>query len=253
MALISSVNGRWVLASRRNTSARLRLFCFPHAGGSASSFAAWSRFLPGTIDVLAVELPGHGGRFGEALQNCLTTVAEAASAGLVPYIDRPFAIWGHSMGALVGFEVARHLCRRGLDPTHLLVSAHRAPRLDRDRPAVHTLGDEEFVAYLRLREGMSRAVLADQELIRMMLPVLRADFRACETYRYRPDAPLSCPISAFGGRQDDAVPVGALEDWKQETRGGFTLQLFPGGHFYHQTCHRLLLREVADRLDQART
>ena len=165
---------------------------------------------------------------------------------VLPGLDRPFAIFGHSMGALIGFELARRLRRLGApEPVHLFFSARRAPHVPDPRPPLHTLPDHDLVAQLTQRyNGMPRAVLESPELLRMFVPVIRADLTLTETYDYRPEEPLACPISAFGGLDDGAVTRDDLSAWGDQTRGSFTLRMLPGGHFFLQTLRKRLLSAI---------
>jgi medium-chain acyl-[acyl-carrier-protein] hydrolase len=164
-------------------------------------------------------------------------------------MDKPFAFFGHSLGALMSFELARYLrrCYR-LTPVHLFVSAHKAPQIpSRDRP-IHALPDAEFVEELRQLNGMSKQVLESPELMQILLPILQADFTVCETYVYEDDSPLDCPISALGGLQDEYVSQESLEAWREHTCATFSLHMFPGDHFYLNTDRLLLLCTLARAL-----
>jgi len=231
-------------------AARLRLFCLPYAGGAASLFRGWPQSLPADTEVCAVQLPGRGSRFREQPFERLPELVQAVADGLQPFLDRPFALFGHSMGAVVAFELARELRRRGsADPGHLLVSGHQAPRLpDREPPLSH-LPDAEFVEEIRRRyQGIPGEVLAEPELLELMLPILRADVRALESYRYAAEAPLECPISCFGGEDDTQLPQEDIEAWREEAGGPFTLRMFPGNHFFFEAAGDAMLQALADDL-----
>ncbi len=215
--------------------ARLRLFCFPCAGQGASAFRGWQAALPTSIDVWAAQLPGRETRFAEPPFQRLDPLVKALTPRLLPHLDRPFALFGHSMGALVAFEVARRLRREhGLSPTRLTVSACAAPHLPRAVPPAHNLPDAEFRRALRRYGGTPEAVLADEELMRLLSPLVRADLAVCETYDCAAEAPLEVPISVYGGLDDDTVWWDDLQAWREQTCGPFAIRLLPGGHFYHQ-------------------
>lgn len=223
----------WLACPKPNPGAAVRLFCFPYSGAAASIYYPWAEMLPPSIEVCPVQLPGHGTRLREPLATRLTPQVEALAAGLAPACDRPFAFFGHSMGALLSFELARHLRRQGKPgPIHLFVSGHGAPHLPDRNPPLHQLPDDQFVAKLRELNGTPEEVLRHAELLQLLTPILRADFAVCETYVYQPEPPLDCPISAYGGLGDGYVNREELAAWQEQTTGRFSLRMFPGDHFY---------------------
>jgi len=231
----------WITCPFPNPQASLRLFCFPYAGGGALSFRGWGTQLPPGVEVRPIELPGRGMRLKEAPFTRLVPLVEAVVEALLPYLDKPFAFFGHSMGALISFEVARRLRRdQALNPVHLFVSGRRAPQWPDPDPPIHALPEAEFLGELRRLNGTPEAVLANRELMQLLLPVLRADFAVLETYCYEPASPLECPIAAFGGLQDPEVACEMLEAWRQQTRSDFSLQMLPGDHFFLHTSQSLL-------------
>jgi medium-chain acyl-[acyl-carrier-protein] hydrolase len=237
---------RWLTRPGPDGSARLRLFCFPYSGAGASIYYRWNGQLPAGIDLCPVELPGRGSRLSEPPFSRIEPLAAAAAEALLPYLDRPFALFGHSMGALACFELARLLRRHhGLQPVRLIASGHPAPHVPDREPPIHALPEPEFVAKLRALGGTPEEVLANAELRALILPILRADFSACETYTYEPEAPLDCPISAYGGLEDREVPSEELSAWRSQTSGLFTSRLFPGNHFFIHSAQPLLLRSIA--------
>ncbi len=240
----------WFQCRKPNPHARLRLLCFPYAGGGVSVFRVWPDLLPSEIEVWAIKLPGRDGRMHEPMPDDLQTLAVVMAGGLAPLLDIPFACFGHSMGALIAFELARALRRGGqMGPMRLFVSARRAPQLPRTDTALHTLPEEAFVEMLRQRyNGIPAALLAEPELLKLLLPMVRADFKMIETYQYREEDPLDCPIAAFGGTQDSLARHDDLSAWQAQTRGSFKLQMFPGGHFYLQGALPQLLAAVVREL-----
>lgn len=249
MTTQSAYTSRWLAHVRPNPHASLRLFCFPYSGANAAIFATWADVLPAAVEVCPVQLPGRGMRLGEPPYTALDPLVEATAHALLPYCDKPFAFFGHSMGALVSFELARYLrAAHGLQPVHLLASGHSAPQLpDRD-PPLHTLPEPEFEAKLRELNGTPPEVLEHTELRQLLFPILRADFAVCGTYSYRPDAPLDCSITALGGLQDPQVRRADLEAWREQTRATFVLRMFPGDHFFLQSARPLLLETIAREL-----
>jgi len=239
----------WIACRKPNPQARLRLFCFPYAGTGASIFRTWSDSLPADVEVCPVQFPGRGTRLMETPFTQLSPLVQALAQTLLPLLDKPFAFFGHSLGALVGFELARQLRRQsGVQPVRLFVSADRAPQFPhRERP-MHALPDEEFLVELRRLNGIPEKVLEEVEIMQTMLPVLRADLAVCETYVYSTEPPLNCPISTFGGLQDRRVSRGDLEAWRNQTSASFSLRMFPGDHFFWHTTQPLLLQVLSQDL-----
>jgi medium-chain acyl-[acyl-carrier-protein] hydrolase len=201
------VQDQWVrgIGSRAGTPT-LRLFVFHHAGGSASSYQL-AKYFPEDVEVCTVQLPGRENRFAEPAHTKVDTVVEELLPVIESTVDLPYAFFGHSMGALIAFETARQLD----GPRHLFVSAHRAPHLP-DRNPLRHLSDDEFAARLTA----TNPVLADPDLREIFLPILRADIELCENYVHAPATPLSCPITALGGRDDDLVPAAELAGWRDQ-------------------------------------
>jgi medium-chain acyl-[acyl-carrier-protein] hydrolase len=227
----------------------LRLFCFPYAGGGATTFRTWPRSLPENVEICPVHLPGRGARSFERPFSDLRQLVRSLADDMAPYLGQPFAFFGHSMGAMVSFELARYLRRtRGLGPTHLFVSGCRAPQVKNTEAPTHDLPEPEFIDELKRINGTPPEVFEHAELLQMMLPLLRADFSVCQTYSYLPEPPLSCPVTAFGGIQDRDVTRAQLEGWGQQTTGKFTMSLLPGDHFFINTAQRQLLNKLAQSL-----
>jgi medium-chain acyl-[acyl-carrier-protein] hydrolase len=223
----------WIVFPRPAPAARLRLFCFPFAGGGASIFAPWARMLPSDVEVVAVQLPGRESRLAEEAYSDMAALSAKLGAELAPYLDRPFAFYGHSNGGLMAFEVARLLrreSRRG--PEHLFVGGRPAPQLVITDPPLHALPHDEFLAALRRFEGTPDEVLQNPEIMELIEPMLRADFALGETYRYTPEPPLAIPISAYGGVHDQEVSREQVEAWREQTTAAFRLTMFPGNHFF---------------------
>lgn len=210
----------------------MKLFCFPYAGASATVYARWRRCLPGWLEVKPVELPGRGMRFGEPLQSGLDALAGQLADELRPATGGRYALFGHSLGALLAFEVAHRLAAGpGGAPLGLFVSGTHAPsRRDAARYAgLRT--DRELIAELRRLNGTPPEVLDNPDLLALALPVLRADFALCADYRYRSRPPLDCALHVFGGTEDETTPD-TLGAWREETRSDFSLDILEGGHFF---------------------
>jgi medium-chain acyl-[acyl-carrier-protein] hydrolase len=230
-----------------NTAQRLVLYCLAHAGGDARMFTPWDVRLPDCIHVQPVQLPGRGQR---AQENPVTTV-DAAVEQVLTVIDpdRPYALFGHSLGAVLAFEAAACLYAMGAPPAKaLIVSAHRAPHLPLREAIIRNLPDTEFITRLRELNGTPNIVLDSPGFLRMLLPALRADFTIAETYRYRKRAPLPGPIVALGGTDDPDVTADELDQWKRHTTAEFRRVLFPGGHFYLGDQRDAVLVELTEQL-----
>jgi medium-chain acyl-[acyl-carrier-protein] hydrolase len=239
----------WILNRKLSARPRMRLFCLPYAGGSAAIFRGWPARFPNTIEVCPVQLPGRGGRFSEASYTRLQPLLQVAAVALLPYLDRPFSFFGHSMGALIAFELSRLLGRTyGLEPAYIFVSGRRAPQIPCTERATHNLPTPAFIEELRRINGTPREVLDNPELMQLMLPIIRADFEVCETYEFNSESALDCPIAALGGLQDKDVRIDQLEAWRYQTTGPFLLHLFKGDHFYLHTSQSLLISEIIREL-----
>jgi medium-chain acyl-[acyl-carrier-protein] hydrolase len=227
-----------------NPQSRLRLFCFPYAGGNTLSYRQWSAYLP-NLEILLVQLPGRERRFLEPPFTDLNSLVEALVSEILPYCDRPFAFFGHSMGGFVAFELTRTLRRRHHPyPAHLLLSGCRAPQLPPSHPPLHPLSDADFIQELRRYNGTPEEVLMNSELIQLFLPTLRADFTLVETYCHITELPLDCPITVFGGLQDVEVSPEDLDGWHLHTTRRFTRHLLPGDHFFLHSSQTLLLQHL---------
>ena len=242
-----TISKRWLTCAERRPNAKVRLFCFPYAGGAASVFHAWSHGLPPAVEVCSVQTPGRESRMKERPFARLKPLVEAISPELTPYLDKPFAFFGHSLGARMCFEVARQLRRMQIfGLTHLFASASYAPQLP--DPPLHDLSDSEFLKEITRFNGIPEEALKYPEPIELILPTLRADCEANETYVYSPEPPLTHPISVFGGVQDRDVSQEALEPWRDQTNSPFSLQMFPGDHFFINTAQPQLLQAISQKL-----
>jgi medium-chain acyl-[acyl-carrier-protein] hydrolase len=238
-----------VESGRRGREVRLRLFCFPYAGRGASIFRTWNHHLPPAVELYPVQSPGRETRLAEPPFVRLTPLVERLSETLTPYFDVPFAFFGHSMGALVSFELARYLRKQGRPgPIQLFVSGHRAPQLPRSRPPLHDLPESALLRALRELKGASEQVLQNRELLDLLLPTLRADLAVCENYQYRPEDAFDCPIAAFGGLEDSAVSREDHAAWIAQTRCSFSLHMFPGDHFFLHSAKEGLLSALFQQL-----
>lgn len=250
---VSTSHAKWVMRPKPNPAARLRAFCFPYAGVGASAFRTWTTDFAADVELCLVQLPGREGRFTEPAVPSVKALADSVATVLSSFGAQPYVFFGHSLGALISFEVARELRRRGQTaPLHMFVSAHRAPHLPNPHPPLRHLEDKEFVdAIAREYGGIPQALFDNPELLELMLPCLRADFTAFETYLHVTEAPLGCPMTVFGGRQDPRVGESELRGWREQTSGAFRLQMFEGTHFFLQTAREALLAAIRRELEPA--
>ena len=248
-----STDNPWVVRRRVVPEPRLRLFCFPYAGGGATVYQDWPRLLPADVEVCAVQLPGREARLGEPGYTRLFDLMPPLADALGRLLDTPFVTFGHSLGALVGFELARYLRRGGGPlPQQLMVSGRRAPHLANQGAPLHELTDDILLDAVLELNGTSPEIRSHPELLELAIPLLRADFALGETYRYTPEPPLASPITAFSGLADPHVTTAEATEWAQHTSGGFELHLLPGDHFFLTTAQGLLLAEVTRLLSGIR-
>ncbi|GAB3213719.1 thioesterase II family protein [Marinactinospora thermotolerans] len=241
----------WLRRFRPEPGARLRLVCLPHAGGGANAYRSWAALLPSAVDLVCAQYPGREDRLGEEPVDDMATLVAALADGLAPLLDRPYALFGHSMGSAVAYELARELRARGhAEPRRLFASGRMAPG---DAPAgtVHLATDEEIVTELVRLGGTEREVLADPGMRAVVLGCVRADYRLIERYRPFPGAPLSCPVSVFTGNADPEVDAGRAAGWAGVTTGRMDVQVFPGDHFYLGPAREAVVRALLRRLDPA--
>jgi medium-chain acyl-[acyl-carrier-protein] hydrolase len=244
--IVPSGGGAWVTRPRPDPRARIRLFCLPYAGGGPSAFYQWPDRLPEYVEVCSIQLPGRAGRLREAPFVRLAPLVQRLTDAIGVYLDRPFAFFGHSMGALLSFEVSRELRRRGGPmPFQLLVSGYHAPQLPDRAAPLSGLSDAEFVRELHGMNGTPSEILRHSELVRLLLPTLRADFEVCETYVYAAEPALACAIAVFGGASDPRADRAELEAWREQTTGPFEVTILPGDHFFLQSAQPMLLELVS--------
>nr|WLE93533.1 Thioesterase [Streptomyces sp.] len=222
----------WVRRFHPAPDAPVRLVCFPHAGGSASFYHPMSKALTGELDVVNLQYPGRQDRRHEPVLEDLGKLADQVAEVLQPWLDRPVAFFGHSMGAVLAFETALRLeSDSAFSPVRLFASGRRAPSTSRDE-SVHLRDDEGILAELKLMSGTDARLLGDEEILRMSMPAIRGDYRAIETYQARSGAAVRCPIDALTGDADPKTTIAEAQAWQEHTTGGFDLKVFAGGHFF---------------------
>jgi len=225
---------RWILRQKPRNKAKIRLFCFPYAGSSGMvTFKFLVDTLPDSIEVCPIELPGRGARMTENLIGNLDKVVNEILSDIKDYLDLPFIFFGHSMGALICYELThkiRSIYNRS--PLKLYVSAHNAPFLARNGKIMHKLDETEFKSELIKINGIAQDILEHAELMELMLPIIKNDYKLCETYKFSQKEKLNCPITAFGGTYDKDVTENQLWEWKELTTSNFELDMFEGDHFF---------------------
>ncbi|GAA4445558.1 alpha/beta fold hydrolase [Actinokineospora soli] len=232
MAAPADTTDLWVRRFHRSPSARARLLVLPHAGGAASYYFPMSRDLAPDVEVLAVQYPGRQDRRTEPCVETVADLADVLSDVVEPWTDAPLALFGHSMGASVAYELALRLREIGVRPACLVVSGRRAPNAFRDE-RVHERDDEGFLDEIRSLDGTQGPLLSDPEILAMVLPAIRADYRAAELYRPTPGTkPLDIPIHVLLGSDDPKVTRPEADRWSEHTTADCTVEEFPGGHFY---------------------
>jgi len=237
----------WLPYGPPRRTARLRLFCFPHAGAGASAFRDWRDALGRDVDVLPVQLPGRGTRRDEPAHEDMDALVADTAKGLDPWLDdTPYAFLGHSMGALLAYELTHHLVGRG--PAHLVVSGHRAPHLRWPGYTGDTVSEEQAGRMLGLLEGPGAD---DREPGAAVRPVLRTDLSLCARHRHRPRPALDVPLTALGGADDPLVPENTLTAWRDHTTGPFHSAVLPGGHFFLFTLQHVVRGMLRSRLNPA--
>ncbi|MEV6419586.1 alpha/beta fold hydrolase [Streptomyces sp. NPDC051662] len=227
---VADGNDLWLRRFHPASAAPVRLVCFPHAGGSASFYFPVSAALASDSDVVALQYPGRQDRRTEPSVDDIGVLADRIAPVVAPLFDRPVVFFGHSMGAVVAFEVARRLEAGGRTPAMLFASGRRAPSTRRVE-TVHQRDDDGLVAEMKALSGTDAQVLGDEELLRMVLPAIRSDYRAIETYG-PVEATVDCPITALVGDDDPKATPSEADAWRAHTTAAFHIQVFRGGHFY---------------------
>ena len=244
------ITSRCFFCPRPNPRAYLRLFCFHHAGGSTTLFHNWRDRLPPHVELWVARLPGRGDRASEPPFKRMVPLVQEMTEALVPFLDEPFALYGHSMGASIAFETARLVRRRyGVQPQRLLVSSCQAPQRLHFALPTYDLPEAEFIERLRGLNGTPQQLFADRRWLMMMLPAIRADVELLQTYEYLADAPLDCPITVVGGLRDEVVKVAGLMAWRQQTTAQAILHLLPGDHFFLNSHQQLFLELITTELN----
>ena len=253
MTVNTAAENKWLVQLDNLTRADLNLYCFPYAGGSSNVFRRWPHYVPPGVRVIPVDLPGPGRRLTEAPITDLMDIVMEMGASIGGELCEPFAFYGHSMGALLAFELIHFLGEHALPkPKHLFVSAHLAPHKSADREIIYDLPENDFVERIRDLNGTPTEVLENKELRELFLPLLRADFQVCETYTFHDRPTLSIPITAFCGEDDEDVTPSGMEEWRNHTLESFELNIVAGDHFFlnseEQKFHHIFREKISKLL-----
>jgi medium-chain acyl-[acyl-carrier-protein] hydrolase len=241
----------WMQVFERRESASLRLLCFPFAGGGAQAFRPWLAQLPSGVELCAAQLPGREMRLRETPFSDARALVRAMLPELMTHTDKPFVLYGHSMGALIAYETARLMQEEhSVSPVRLIVSGRVAPHFALARLPINKLPQDEFIAGLKQLNGTPREILEDNDLISLIGPMLRADLAIHEEYVHGPGPRLACDILAFGGLCDTEAGRAGLNAWAEMTAGRLTVRMLPGDHFFIQTAQSLFLRVLSIELNR---
>jgi medium-chain acyl-[acyl-carrier-protein] hydrolase len=239
---------RWLTYLEPAGSIKLNSFFFPYAGAGTQFFRPWQAQLPRHVGCYLVHLPGHERRIDEPFFDRMEPLVQALSTAILPCLDLPFVFFGHSMGALLSFELARELRRKGCPlPRRLFISACAAPQIKDWHAPSSTLSEASFLQRID-EQTLPAAIRADQNLLQTFLPVIRGDFALCETYRYSAQPPLDCPISVCGGIEDACVSYEDIVAWGQQTTAPCLIRMFPGGHLFVHSAQDLLVQAISQDL-----
>ena len=249
---IQTSGNSWIRCFKPREEAAVRLFCLPFSGGGAQSFSGWAERLPSGIELCAIQLPGRETRMREAPFSDVHALIDAMSPALEPWLDKPVVLFGHSMGALFAYELARRLQQEHAhSPRCLIVSGRVAPHRSLPQSALNKLPQPEFISRLRQLGGTPYELLNNTELMELITPTLRADFALHEEYSHRVGVRLQCDILAFGGTNDPQAGRAAINDWRDVTEGRFQLRMMPGDHFFIQSARSLFIRLLSMELYSA--
>lgn len=246
----SSGENKWIRRIEVRPEARWRILCFPYAVAGAGAYYGWGRIFPSDVEVGALQLPGREDRLSERPYCQMEPLIEAMVGAMLPWIEeKPCVFFGHSMGALIAFELARRLPLHGASAAFLFISGRPAPQISKENRLIHRLPNSGLIAELRKSGATPGSVLSEPELLEVILPIMRADYSLIETYRFHPEPLLDIPMTVFGGINDPEVAASELDAWRLTTKGYFSRFLFPGGHFYLNDVPDLLARNIYRRLN----
>ncbi len=246
-----AINKRWFRKIGSAAAPKLQLFCFPYGGSGPGAYRSWQNHFGDQVELTGILYPGREARIADPLMIDIKKITASLLPSILPRLHRPFAFFGHSMGALISFELTRMLQAANKPmPSQLIVSGTGAPHIP-ERDPIHHLPDQEFMQAVIDLNGLPPEVLANRELLAYALPVIRADFTACETYEFdQQGGKIGCPLTVFGGSKDPLVEADDFEQWEQHAGDEYQLQMFDGDHFFIDTHRDQVLSCVQQRLDR---
>lgn len=238
----------WFIIPQPNTEATHRLFCFHYAGGNGQIFYPWVKELDPSIELVAIQLPGHGTRFNEPLATSMDSIVDSLGEQIVDYLDKPYTFFGHSLGGLMAYALTHWLQKKFLPlPDCLYVSGKRPPHIAKEKMISH-LPDAIFLEEATKYNGVPSDILQNQEFLDVWLPILRADFQVLETYISPQDYSLSCDLVGLGGLDDIMVPPSSVKMWSPYTSGAFSSFFYPGNHFYINTEYAQIIKLILQKI-----
>lgn len=230
------MNSQWFVIPKRVYAPRIRLICLPYAGGGVGTYQSWAAQLPDGVELVAVQPPGRGSFMGTPAYNNMSLLVNALFDAISPMLDRPFILFGHSLGSRIAFELLRQLqCRNQRLPELFIASGSNSPDTARAKPSTFQLSDEQFINELQRMNGTPTEVLENRELMSILLPLLRADFQLAETYRFTGDIKFPLEVHVLGGQEDMDVPLANLSNWGHFFSKKVYVHAFAGGHFFIET------------------
>ena len=236
---------KWFVIPKPNINAEIKLICFPYAGGSAVTYLNWAQQIADNVELIIVQPPGRGPRMFEPLHKEMTTLIAELLIHFPTLLNKPYILFGHSLGSRVAFELMAELSKLAQPlPKHFIASGSKGPHLFSDKKSLHALSDEEFIIELEQLSGTPKAVLENRELMELFLPVLRADFQIAETYRYDGSSKFPCTLSVLGGRDDIDIPREKLESWTTFFEKTTQICLLDGDHFFIDNHQEQVLKKV---------
>ncbi|KIL51087.1 thioesterase II family protein [Jeotgalibacillus campisalis] len=244
------LDNKWITVNDLKPEAKYRIFCFPYAGGSSSIYNSWYKHLPDDIELFSIELPGRGRRISEPPIRNMNLLIRTMVKELLPYFkEKRFIFFGHSMGALISYELAITLLNsEGISPEKLFVSAHRAPHIPRVSSQTFKQSDEILIQKLKELNGTAEVILNTPELLDLILPIMRADLELCETYKFNHSYPLPIPITAFAGDSDKNVLIDSVTKWDDVTSDKFNLEIVKGDHFFINEQSEEITKKIVELL-----
>lgn len=230
---MTKLKSEWFQVFHPNPTAKLRLICIPYAGGNASMFNSWAKGLPSDIEVISIQLPGRGMRFSTPSYDDMNLLIDGLMKEIPDILNLPYVLFGHSLGSRIGFEIIKRLNAAELKlPLHFIASGSRGPQVEMNEKPIHSLPTEEFLKELKKMNGTSDELLHNSELMNVLMPMLRADFKISETHVSTENTCFNIPLSIFGGADDTKIDLNSLNRWKELFTSLSEITIFPGGHFF---------------------